>query len=201
MIPHTQPAIVVSSKDYKDYDKVVRLFTPDGGIVRAVLKGVKRERAKLKFASQPFAFCEYSLAEKNGFYTVTNALQIESLFGLSKDPDCFMASSLMLECADIAVSSLPSPALFVYLLKCFQAMLYKDKDPYMAAALFLYKTLINAGYAQENTLLNSLTIETLPNITEDRTDMKLLFRLIAAFERYLEVKLHTAKMLLSFELN
>jgi len=145
-IQHT--AIVVKAADYKESDKMVRLFTLDGGIVKAVLKGVKKPGAKLKFAAQPFAFCEFSLVEKNGFYTVTGAAPVESFYALASDPDSFIASSLMVEAVDCAVSNLSSPAVFVYLLKLFKAVLYRDASPYAAAALLIAQLTESAGYGK-----------------------------------------------------
>ena len=191
-VQHT--AIVTRSSDYKEHDKLVRLFTIDGGIVSAVAKGVKKAGAKLKFAVQPFAFCEYTLAVKNDFYTITGAVQIESLYALSHDPDLFFAASLVLESADCAVSSLPSPALFIYLLKLFQVLLYQGKCCYAAAALFLYRLLENAGHIDATRsfgLLKDLTPSSLPESGETTAYIPLLKKLAAIFEHRFGTKLAT----------
>lgn len=78
-------AIVVQSLDYKDDDKLLTLFSPSLGKITAGIRGVKKPKAKLAFASQPFCFAEYVLAEKGGRYTVISAYLHESFFELRTD--------------------------------------------------------------------------------------------------------------------
>lgn len=52
-------------------DRLIRIFTPGRAVLTAAVKGVRRPKAKLKFAAQPFSVNEYTLAEKNGYFTVT----------------------------------------------------------------------------------------------------------------------------------
>ena len=71
--------IVIKSIDYKDSDKIVTIFSAELGIIHARARGVKKLKAKLAFATQPFAFCEFMLIAKGGFYSIINAnLEIHS---------------------------------------------------------------------------------------------------------------------------
>ena len=56
-------ALVIKSVDYKDNDKILTLYSLENGKITTNIKGVKRAGAKLKFASDPFCFCEYILQE------------------------------------------------------------------------------------------------------------------------------------------
>ena len=71
--------IVLRATDYKENDKLLTLFTPSLGKITAGIRGVKKAKAKLNFAAQPFAFCEYILAERGGRYTVTPLLAQHSV--------------------------------------------------------------------------------------------------------------------------
>ena len=75
-------AIVIKSVDYKDNDKILTLYSLEYGKITATIKGVKKSGAKLKFASEPFSFCEYILAVKGGRYTVINATHIDTFYNL-----------------------------------------------------------------------------------------------------------------------
>ncbi len=90
-------AIVLKSIDYKDNDKILTLYSLEKGKITAGIKGVKKSGAKLKFASEPFALCEFVLAEKAGRYTVTGATYIDSFFNLRLDLKKYYASSVILE--------------------------------------------------------------------------------------------------------
>jgi len=53
--------IVLKASDYKDDDKLLRLYTLEQGKIGAVMRGVKKAKARLKIASQIFCFGEYLL--------------------------------------------------------------------------------------------------------------------------------------------
>jgi DNA repair protein RecO (recombination protein O) len=78
-------ALVLRSIDYREYDKILTLFSAHEGKLTASLKGVKKAGAKLKFASSPFCFAEYVLAQKEDRYTVTSASSIENFYALRED--------------------------------------------------------------------------------------------------------------------
>ena len=84
--------IVLQSMDYKDNDKLLTLFSPTLGKILVGARGVKKPKAKLSFAVQPFCFAEYILAEKGGRYTLTGAYQYESFFSLRLDIVRFYAA-------------------------------------------------------------------------------------------------------------
>ncbi len=78
-------AIVIKTVDYKDNDKILTLYSLEYGKITATIKGVKKSGAKLKFASEPFCFCEYILAVKGDRYTVINASHIDTFYNLRLD--------------------------------------------------------------------------------------------------------------------
>ena len=66
-------AVVLRGVDYKDNDKILTLFSLESGLITAAIRGVKKAGAKLKFAAQPFCFCEYVLSVKGDRRSVTSA--------------------------------------------------------------------------------------------------------------------------------
>ena len=142
----TVNAIAASARDYKESDKLVKLITAERGVINALMKGVKKEKAKLKFAAMPFSFCEYTLTERGGFYTVTGASPQISLFEVSYNPDNFLTGSLMLETAAHAMGTEAAPDIFFYLLKSIKALLYSGVDGYSVALNFVCKMLVWGGH-------------------------------------------------------
>ena len=47
--------IVIKAIDYNDSDKLVTIFSAELGLLKAKVRGVKKDKAKLAFAVQPFA--------------------------------------------------------------------------------------------------------------------------------------------------
>lgn len=139
-------AIVVGSEDYKDYDKKLKLFSEEGDIMRVIIRGVKKSGAKLRFAAQPFAFCNYELSGRNGTYVVTGAMAIEDLFRVS-DYDIFSAGCVMLEAAEKVCSVQPNRELFVLLLRRLKTLLYGTYNPKLVAISYLQNAIHKSGYA------------------------------------------------------
>ena len=142
-------AILLKATDYREADKLVRLFTVEGGIVNAVMKGVKKSGAKLKFGAQPFAFCEYNIVEGKGFPTVAGCVPIEDLFALTQDIEKFTCASVMLEATDRAVGELPDPNAFIMLLKALKATLYDTASPKLILAKLLQTFYLRGGYEKK----------------------------------------------------
>ena len=90
--------VVIKAVDYKDSDKLVTIFSAEKGLVKARVRGVKKDKAKLAFAVQPFAFIEFMLTERSGFYTVINASSIDQFFDITADFDNYL---FMLSCLEV----------------------------------------------------------------------------------------------------
>ena len=94
-------ALLLRSADYGENDRIVTLLTAERGKISATMKGVKKAGAKLNFASQPFCFAEYVLAEKGGRYTVTGASLHDGFFALREDISALYGASCVLQACDL----------------------------------------------------------------------------------------------------
>ena len=118
--------IVLKAFDYKDDDKLARLYTLEQGKITAVFRGVKKAKAKLKIPAQLFCFGEYILntGGKGIFPVATGCTVEESFFSLASNPDKFAAAASVME---IAEKCLPdnesSPLIFVQILKTMKEFL------------------------------------------------------------------------------
>lgn len=145
----TVNGLSAGGQDYKEADKLVKLLTAEQGVIHVLMKGVKKEKAKLKFAAMPFSFCEYRLIERGGFYTVITASEQGSLFDIMYDPDKYLIASIMLESGSAAMGGAPAPDIFFYLLDGIKRLLYSDTDAYSVGVNFILRLLIRGGYYAE----------------------------------------------------
>ena len=90
-------AITLKSVDIGESDKLLTLFTLEKGIVTAIAKGVKKDKAKLKFASEPFCFSEIITSEKLGKRSITGASCHKSYFNICQDLNSYFSSCVMAE--------------------------------------------------------------------------------------------------------
>ncbi|MFA6859945.1 MAG: DNA repair protein RecO [Clostridia bacterium] len=119
-----EKAIVLRASDYKEKDKIVTLFSLENGLIKAVLKGIKSEKAKLKFASMPFCFAEFELTKGAGLSIVSGATLIESFFDITTDISAFYAGCSVLKLIEnISSFGEQGNQLFVLTLKTLKAIM------------------------------------------------------------------------------
>ena len=56
-------AVVIKGNNVKEKDKNILLFSLEEGKIWATLKGVRGEKAKMKYAKEPFCFGDFILEE------------------------------------------------------------------------------------------------------------------------------------------
>ena len=140
-------AVLLQTLDYKDNDKLLTLFSPSLGKFTTGIRGVKKPKAKLAFAAQPFAFCEYVLAEKGGRYTVTSAYLHESFFELRGDLEKFYAACAAAEiCRSLTVENERFHSLFIGFVECLKALCLAGEDGAETLIAFILIALRESGY-------------------------------------------------------
>ncbi|HEY8419995.1 MAG TPA: DNA repair protein RecO [Clostridia bacterium] len=139
--------LVLNTKDYKDDDKVAAIFTLEKGKLYAVFRGVKKPKAKMKMAAQPFCFGEFILCERGNNYITTNCTLTESFYDLAYQSERFFAGCVILEVIDYAtVEGQPNEKLFLQSLKALKELAYEKTDEKVIAAKFIIDTLALIGY-------------------------------------------------------
>ncbi len=92
--------IVIRTVDYKESDRLVTLLTKEEGKTLIKLRGVRKAKSKLNFASFPFFMGVYILTETKGGYVVTGVDSINRYDYSSLDLNAYYLRSLMCEVAD-----------------------------------------------------------------------------------------------------
>ncbi len=96
-------ALVTRAVEYKENDKILTLYSYEKGKITAGIKGVKKSGAKLKFASEPFCFAEFILANKGDRNTVINATFIDSFYNLRTNLLKYYTSCVVAETINVIV--------------------------------------------------------------------------------------------------
>ncbi len=143
-------ALVIKAIDYKDNDRILTLYSLEKGKITAGIKGVKKAGAKLKFASEPFCFAEYILAEKGGRYTVTSASYIDCFYDLRLSLDKYYYSAVVSEFLNVHTESeMPDPYLFDLAINSIKNICYNSNEK-MFLSYFLFKAIESLGYGISN---------------------------------------------------
>ncbi len=142
--------IVLKSVDYKDSDKIITIFSAERGLITARARGVKKAKAKLAFAVQPFAFVEFMLMAKGGYYTVINATSIDQFFDITTDFDNYI---LMLACLEVCGKTIKendiNEELFILLLNSLKMVCYANASAMVVFVKFMFESLKYLGFAME----------------------------------------------------
>lgn len=140
-------AIVIKSVDIGESDKLLTLFSLESGKFQAKIRGVKKPRAKLAFASLPFCFGEYLLAKNKNSFTVINCNAIDNFFQITSDLNKFYAGSTILEIVNIlSRANEKNVELFVLTLKALKSLAYSENGVLFVLAKYLLEVVGIAGY-------------------------------------------------------
>ena len=113
--------VVLRAIDWKEKDKLITILTPEKGLITANLRGVRQQKSKMKFATQPMCFAEFSLSGAGDILTCTGASEIESFFSITNSYEDMVLAGAVLEMVLFVSTKEPSLDLFVLLVRTLGA--------------------------------------------------------------------------------
>ncbi len=140
-------AIVLRRADYRDYDRMVTLFSPEYGRIDAVARGCRRPKSALMNASEVFCAGQYALHETGGRYSITQCEIKDSFYDLRFDYDRLVHGMYYLSLADMA--ALPeqgAPDVFMLLLKALAHLCYSELPVGMLTAAYEMRYMPMMGF-------------------------------------------------------
>ncbi len=94
-------AIVIYSSDFREYDKLLTLYTPTLGKKKVLLRGCKKPTAKLRFAGNPLFYGEFVILEGKGYDIVKTVESKKSFFNIPKDFDRYLDACNVLKIVNV----------------------------------------------------------------------------------------------------
>jgi len=142
--------IVTRYTNYRDYDRILTLFSRDKGKIQAVARGCRRPKSNLLAASQVFCYGEFLIYAKQGKYTITQCEVLDSFYNLRTELDAFAYAAYILNLCEEAINpDEGNPFLFQLLLNSLSFLSYSDMNPLDISLIFTVKYLDNLGYRPE----------------------------------------------------
>ncbi len=96
---HKIKGIVIRETPKGETSKLLTLLTSSLGVITVNAKGVRKLSSPYLKSAQLFAFSDWLLYEKNGFYTLTEASLIVDFYDLSKDIKAYSLACYFAEVA------------------------------------------------------------------------------------------------------
>lgn len=138
--------IVILSREYKDSDKSLVIFTKDRGRLSFVAKGVRKLNSKNRSATDLLVHGEYHLSKGKAYYILNQGQVIEGFMNIRKDllkTTVGMTMTVFLN--DVLVDNMSQSEvydLFIWTLKRLET----TKDPKFLLRYFLIKSILFLGH-------------------------------------------------------
>lgn len=147
MATYSTQAIVLSSKNFGEADRILTLLTYERGKVRAVARGSRRPRNRLAALVQPLSHIEALIMEGNQLDTLSQGQLLNSFRYLAEDLDKMSYALYLSELFELAIEGATEVRdHFILLLTAFELIQNFEKLELIRAFLEV-KLVILQGYA------------------------------------------------------
>lgn len=139
-------ALVLRETSYRDADKLLTLLT-NQGCLTVTARGVRSRSSKLKGACQLLAYGEFTLLERQGRYSVTEAALLEPFRGLRDDLEKLSLGSYLAQLVEaLSNADAANPAVLRLLLYALDALARLDRPQQIVKAAAELRLLCLSGY-------------------------------------------------------
>lgn len=145
-------AIVARYTNYRDYDRMITLLTPEFGRLDAVARGCRRTKSPLLSSTQLFAYAEFIITQKSERFTVTSADLRESFYALRLNLHTLEAATTVVQTSTAAaVPAQPCEELFAITYYTLSFLCFGENTREDLLITYLLKYLDNQGYCPSTT--------------------------------------------------
>ncbi|HAM38149.1 MAG TPA: DNA repair protein RecO, partial [Elusimicrobia bacterium] len=136
-------AIVIRKMDFRDYDRIITVYTSEFGKIKLLARSVRKPKAKLISLTELFTFCEFRifLREASSFGKVTGGIILDSNSLIRYDIEKFYEASYICEVMDAMTPDIQPNIQKFFLLKETLMLLNKNvmnqKDDFVEKLLHL----------------------------------------------------------------
>lgn len=137
--------IVIGGTNYKEKDKIINIYSLENGKMTLSMRGVRGEKAKLKYAKDVFCFGEFIIEQTKAGNIVSGFDMIDNFYNISKDIDAYYEGCAILNIVS-KVGVEPNPAMFVEVIKSLRELCYGSFKKYYVIDKFLISVCKAMGY-------------------------------------------------------
>jgi DNA repair protein RecO (recombination protein O) len=139
-------AIVLTSRDYGESDRLVAFHTADCGRIKGIAKGARRSRKRFANTFEPCSLVDLECRERNSLLWIEACSLVEPYLPMRADVERWAYSALFSEIIlEMVPEGEPQPELFL-LHKETLGRLEKDKDPQNVLLMALLRFQFHTGY-------------------------------------------------------
>lgn len=138
--------VVILSREYKDYDKSLVIFTKDRGRLSFVAKGVRKLNSKNRSSTDLLVHGEYQLSKGKAYYILNQGQVLEGFMNIRKDLlKTTVAMTMTVFLNDVLVDNMAQVEVYELLVWTLNR-LERTKDPKFLLRYFLIKAILYLGH-------------------------------------------------------
>ena len=142
--------LVLKTSPTAEADAVLFILTRSRGVIRAFAKGARSTKSRLHAAACQFAYCDFSVNEKNGVFYVNEAAVRDIFYNLRTDLESLTLAQYFCE---LLLKTLPEgaaeEAFLRLLLNSLYLLAHQKKPAPLVKAVFELRTVSLLGYMPE----------------------------------------------------
>lgn len=144
-------AITIGYTNYREYDRVLTLFSPEYGLMTATAHAVRRGKSEIRACADMFFYGEFVLKKNaKGYLSVKNIDMIDIFYDLRMDINRLSCATYMCDFAkETALEEHEQSEYFILLLKCLMALCYDKADFRVVKTKFEISAMEALGYGAE----------------------------------------------------
>jgi DNA repair protein RecO (recombination protein O) len=142
----TVKAVIISHKDFGEADRLINLFSLEGGKIRALAKGARKIRSRKAAYLEPFMHSKVVLARGKTFWIITQADAIQNNLAIRDSLEKTGQAAYVMELTDrLSVEEEPVPAVFRLLVNTLKRI-NEGEDAFNTLRFFELCLLDQAGF-------------------------------------------------------
>ena len=139
-------AIILSTRDYGESDRLISFYTRTGGRLRGIAKGARRSRKRFVHAFEPNSLVQLTYRERKSLIWIEACKLLEPHLALRAEVERWGYAGLISEIMLEMVPEAEGQEELFFLLKETLGQLSEDKDPLNVLLLFMFRFLDTMGY-------------------------------------------------------
>lgn len=139
--------MVVRCVNYRDYDRILTLVSPERGKLTVCARNVRRPASKRQPAAQMFCYGEFELTQNREQSTLSACHIEDNFYNLSSNLDALSHATYMVNaCEEAFLPNEPNQALFALLTSCVSYLSYSDIPAKQITIVFLIQLMNILGF-------------------------------------------------------
>lgn len=139
--------IVLRETKFKDFDKILTIFSKENGKIKAIAKGARKTKSRILGSTQLFCYSDFVLYKGRSFYHINQGEVLNSFYAIRNDLYKLAYGTYILEIVESGITEEESnKKVFLLLLKTLNILSMTEDDHLKLVLAFKVKFMSFIGF-------------------------------------------------------